>query len=85
MTYALEYIQTDPEGSPTPGSGHHAGTRMFRTLTMARAHGRRAVGRPVPADYWWPCCEWQDRATPVTGWRIVELDDDGNEGREYLP
>lgn len=84
-TFVLEYIQTDPADSPTPGYGHYAGERAFRSSMIARGFGRRAIGSPVPAEHFHPCCSWQRPDTPVTGFRVVELDGDGNEtGKEWF-
>ena len=77
-TYVAELVQTDPAGSPTPGCGHYAGKVEASDPGTAYALGMALIGQPVPAAEFFPCCDWQDRETPITSINMIREDPDGN-------
>lgn len=76
--FVVEYVQTDPDDSPSPGLGHYAGERGYPTLAQAREAAVAAIGELTPEDAFDPCCDWQQRCV-VTGVRIYEEDANGHE------
>lgn len=79
MMYVLEYIQTDPADSPTPGLRHFAGDQTFEHKRPAIKAAKQAIGKPVPPEHFSPCCDWQRADTLVSGCRVLKLEDYGYE------
>lgn len=78
MTYVVELIQTDPQTSPTPGLRHYAGeVRGFDSATGALRAGIARLGKPVPQEDFWPCCDWQKPETIITAVTVHAVTSDG--------
>lgn len=82
VRFVTEYIQTDPDDSPSPGLAHYAGNDYFENLEDAVAAGRARMGTTLPDGLFYPCCDWQRQDVPISGFRVVTLDKDGNETGE---
>lgn len=82
--YYVELTQEDPPDSPTPGSWHYAGEISgFTTATKALEAGLLHIGEPVPEQYFYPCCDFQQRDTIITAVVVYWEDASGNRNEEW--
>ncbi len=82
--YYVEFTQQDPADSPTPATWHYAGeVNGLASATEALVVGLRHIGGLVPEQYFYPCCDWQKRTTPIVGVVVYYEDEHGNRNEEW--